>query len=123
VSTAGKVWTIAPVSKGDVWTDDGSGYICEIRTIRIDHGTAKRKTINKVKLICDKESTGTVTLEASDDDYGSWVMWGSFDLTKMEPTINRCGSYVGGRAYRLRHENSAHFRAEALEIEYVEASG
>lgn len=118
VNTGGKIYTIRPSSSGEVHTDDGSTYTTEIRTSRIDHDTDRRKFVKSVRLVADDQSTGTVTLEASDDDYGSWVTLGTFDLTTKRKSIARCGSYVGGRAYRLRHSADGAFRAEALEIDY-----
>ena len=120
-NTSGKVYTINPVSQGELYQDDGVTYDCQIRTARIDHGTGKRKFVHEVKLICDKQSAGTVTLEASDDDYGTWTTLGTFDLTEMEPKISGCGSYVGGRAYRLTHSYNGAFRGEALEITFEAA--
>jgi hypothetical protein len=118
VKTDGKVYTIKPASGGEAHRDDGSTYSMEIRTARIDHGTEYRKFVKCVRLVADDQSSGTVTLEASDDDYDSWVTLGTFDLTKKDKRIYRCGSYRGGRAYRLTHSADAAFRAEALEIEY-----
>jgi hypothetical protein len=118
VNTGGKIYTISPAAYGELHTDDGSTFTTEIRTSRIDHGSARRKFIRRIGLVADEESTGTVTLEASDDDYQSWVTLGTFDLTGHLKDIFRCGSHTGGRAYRLRHSTNGAFRAEALEIEY-----
>jgi hypothetical protein len=117
-STDGKVYRIDPVSDGELYRDDGSSYSLVIRTAGLDFGTGRRKFIPRIKLICDKVSTGTALLEASDDDFGSWVTIGTFDLTSMEPELNRCGSHVGKRAYRLTHSTNGPFRGEALEIDY-----
>ena len=116
--TDGKIYKIDPASDGELFQDDTSTYAMQIRTSRIDHGTNKRKVIPEIRLVCDRQSSGTVTLEASDDDYGSWATLGVFDLSSMEPKITRCGSYHGGRAYRLTHSTNAMFRGEALEIDY-----
>lgn len=119
LNTGGKVYTIKPASDGELHTDDGSTYTTEIRTSRLDMGTEKRKFVPSIRLIADNQASGSVTLEASDDDYATWKTLGTFDLTQHNKRINRCGSYVGGRAYRLRHSDDAPFRAEALEIEYT----
>jgi hypothetical protein len=117
-NNSGKIYTISPAAYGELHTDDGSTFTTEIRTSRIDHGTTKRKFIRSVGLVADEESTGTVTLEASDDDYQSWVTLGTFDLTAHKKRIYRCGSHTAGRAYRLRHSTNGAFRAEAIEIDY-----
>ena len=89
-----------------------------IQTARINHGTDKRKFVKSVRLIADNQESGTATLEKSDDDYGTFTTLGTFDMTSMDKRINRCGSYKGGRSYRITHSANTAFRAEALEIEY-----
>lgn len=121
-STSGKVYTINPAANGELYQDDGSSYSLQVRTSRLDMGTSKRKFVPEIRLICDKQSAGTATLEASDDDYITWKTLGTFDLTSMEPKITRCGSHKGGRAYRLTHSYNGPFRAEALEIDYSVAA-
>lgn len=119
VETGGKIYTINPAANGQLWRDDGSSYSAEIRTSRIDHGTNKRKFVHEIRLIADKQSTGTVTVEKSDDDYATWQTLGTIDLTSdMDFHLARCGSFKGGRAYRLTHSDNAPFRAEAIEIDY-----
>jgi hypothetical protein len=121
VSTGGKVYSIKPASDGETHTDDGSTYSMQIRTSRINFGTDRRKFIKSIRLIADDQDDGDVTLEYSDDDYETWHTLGTFDLTRHEKRINRCGAHKGGRAYRLTHSDDGPFRAEALEIEYDEA--
>ena len=116
--TSGKIYRINPAADGNVYTDDGTAYDMQIRTSKIDHGDGGRKFIPLIRLIADTQSSGTVTLEASDDDFGSWETLGTFDLTVAEKEIHSCGSYEGGRAYRLTHSAAAACRAEALEIHY-----
>lgn len=119
-NTSGKIYTVNPALNGDLYQDDGSAFTMEIRTSKIDHGTNRRKFITEIRLLCDNQSSGTVTLEANDSDYdpASWVTLGTFDLTASEARITRCGSYLQGRAYRLTHSANSAFRAEALEIDY-----
>jgi hypothetical protein len=118
ISTSGKIYTIKPSSYGELHTDDGSTFTTEVRTSKLDFDTDRRKFVKSVGLVADEESTGTVTLEASDDDYATWFTLGTFDLTAKKKRIYRCGSHRGGRAYRLRHSSDGAFRAEALEIDY-----
>ena len=115
----GYIYKISPGSDAEVYADNGTNYDMEIRTSRINFGTSKRKFIPSIKLICDELSSGSVTLEASDDNYVTWKTLGTFDLTVAEPKITRCGSHKGGRAYKLTHSTDSFFRAEALEIDYV----
>lgn len=92
-------------------------YSAIAQTQRHAHGTNNRKFVKSVSLVSDKQSSGTATLEYSDDDYGSWTTAGTFDLTKMNPRIHRCGSFVGGRAWRVTHSANTAFRADALEVD------
>lgn len=116
--TGGKVYTINPIAQGNLYTDDGADYTMEIRTSKIDLGTSKRKRIKSIRLIADTTSTGTCTLEWSDDDYATWSTARTIDLSSKEPKLTSCGSHKGYRAYRLKHTGGGPFRAEALEIEY-----
>lgn len=120
--TDGKVYTINPVANGELYQDDGVAYSMQIRTSRIDHGTSKRKFVEEIVLVGDRQSAGTATLECSDDDYATWTTLGTFDLTQMEPKITRCGSHKGGRAYRLTHSFNGPFRGQALAIRYQVAA-
>jgi hypothetical protein len=121
VDTDGKIYTINPASDGELHTDDGSAYTMEIRTSRLDFGTDRRKTVNRIRLVADDQASGSATLEFSDDDYESWTTLGTFDMTRKVKEITRCGAYEGGRAYRLRHSSDAAFRGEALEFDYMVA--
>ena len=118
VNDSGKVYTIKPSSDGELYTDDGVAFTMEVRTSRLDMGTENRKFVSSIRLIADDQASGEATLEASDDDYQTWFTLGTFDMTALDKRINRCGSYKGGRAYRLRHSDNAAFRGEALQIEY-----
>ena len=118
VLTTGKLYTIAPASHGQLYTDDGTAFTMEVRTSKLDFGTSKRKRIKSIRLICDSDSTGTAYLSWSDDDYATWSTPRAFDLTSKEPKLSACGSHKGYRAYKLTHASNSNFRAEALEIEY-----
>lgn len=90
-----------------------------IQTSKLNFGTEARKFISKVSLLgSDIQASGTATLEFSDDDYATWTTVGTFDMTKINPFITRCGSNQGGRAWRLTHSANTAFRAQALKFEY-----
>lgn len=109
-------WT--SVSQTPVFQDDGAAFTMTIQTSKIDHGTDKRKFVSAIRLIGDVQASGTATLTCSDDDYATQVTLGTFDMTSMVKKITRCGSYKGGRSYRITHSANTAFRAEAIEIEY-----
>jgi hypothetical protein len=118
INNSGKVYTINPVSDGDLYQDDGSTYTMTITTSRVDHGTNKRKFIRAVRLIGDVQDSGSAALSYSDDDYATFTSAGDFDLTITNPKLQGLGSYEGGRVWKLEHSANTAFRAEALEIEY-----
>lgn len=108
-------------SRNNVVYQDGiTAYTNTIQTSKVTHGTQRRKFVNSIRLNADVQTSGTCTLESNDNDYAtaSWVTLGTFDLTSMNKRITRCGSYKGGRAYRLTHSANTAFRAESVEIDY-----
>lgn len=99
--------------------DNQSTFSMIARTSKQDFGTETLKTVKSVSLMgSDIQSSGTATLEYSDDDYTTWTTVGTFDLTKINPKIHRCGAFRGGRAWRLTHSANTPFRAQALKFEY-----
>lgn len=91
----------------------------KVRTSRLDLGTGNRKFVQYYELDSDIQSSGTATLEVSDDDYATWTTVGTFDMTKLAPRIYRGGSFKGGRAHRITHSASTPFRASTLTIKYA----
>ena len=103
------------------FTDAAATMTATVRTNGIDLDTDEEKFVTEIWLDADTQASGTATLECSDDDYGSWVTLGTFDMTKHEKRITRCGSHTGERAYRLTHSANTAFRARALRIKYATA--
>ena len=115
INTSGKIYQINPSADGEVYQDDGSTYSAVCQTSEVDHGTDARKFTSKISSIADTQTAGTVTLECTDDGYATWQTLGTFDLTVAAKDIPRCGSYEGGRAYRLTHAYNGPWRASALD--------
>ncbi len=116
--TAGAIYRIKPSSDGQLNTDNGTAFTMEIRLSKIDHGTSKRKRIHSLRLICDKDTTGTASISWSDDDYATWSTPRTIDLSSKEPKLTNLGSHKGYRAYKITQSSNTPFRAEAIEIEY-----
>lgn len=104
------------------FSDDGVAFDMFVQTPKLDLGTQNRKKIKSIGLVCDEQAAGTVTVEFSDDDFESLVTLGTLDITGPQPRLYRGGSFRGGRAWRLTHNDTEDFRAEAIEIEYEEGS-
>jgi hypothetical protein len=107
--------------RSDIYQDSGdpAPFTMSCQTSKTDFGTENLKTIKNVALMgSDIQSSGTATLEYSDNDYTTWTTAGTFDLTTINPKIHRVGSFRGGRAWRLTHSANTAFRAQALKFEY-----
>lgn len=117
--TGGYVYTINPIAQGALYTDAGVAFTMEIRTAKIDHGTNMRKVVTSVELIgTDMAAGNTPYLSYSDDDYATWSTPRAFNTTRERPFLTRCGSYKGGRAYKITDSSNAPFRAQAIAITY-----
>jgi hypothetical protein len=121
MKTDGKVYTINPVSDGQLYEDDGAAFTMEVRTAKIDFGTNRRKFFDSIELLgCDMSSGAQPYISWSDDDYETWSTPRAFDMTGNHPRITRCGSTQGQRAFKITESTDAAFRAEALAISYKE---
>lgn len=112
-NTDGKVYRLNP----DVHTDDAGNILVTIITDRVDFNSNKNKEQLGLSLICDRQSTGTVTVDWSDDDYQTWKTSRSLDLTAGR-AYTKAGGVFRRRAYRFQHTANAPFRAETFELEY-----
>lgn len=110
----GRIYTFPTTT----FQDSGTTITVTLQTEGRDQGTRNRKFVPEVELVGDTQSSGTATLLASDNDYSSFTTIGTFDLTQERKVINRCGSYVGKRAWRVTHAQNTAFRAQALRVNY-----
>lgn len=111
-STDGKIYKLDPTQ----YQDDAGIILCHIITSKVDMGTMQQKRQLRLELVADRESSGTVTVDWSDDDYQSYSTTRSLDLTTRPYT--KSGGVFRRRAYRFKHEVNAPFRAEAFEIDF-----
>ena len=112
-NTDGKIYRLDPA----IHTDDAGAILTTVITDRIDFNTNNFKSQLELALICDKQSSGTVTVDWSDDDYGSWSSSRSLDLTAGR-AYTKAGGVFRRRAYRFQHTTNAPFRAETVELSY-----
>jgi hypothetical protein len=111
-STDGKIYELDP----DVHTDDAGAILVKVVTDKVDFNTTAQKFQANLALVCDAQSSGTVTVDWSDDDYGTWSTSRSLDLTARR-AYTKSGGVFRRRAYRLLHSANTPFRAESLELE------
>lgn len=107
----------------NVYQDDLAPIYVEIVTRRLDFDETRQKRFLRVELIGDQQSTGTVTLDWSDDDYTTFGVVQparTLDLTGTVTVRPMCKSIGRHRrpAFRLQHTSNGDFRAEALEFDY-----
>lgn len=103
------------------YQDDGTAFSAVVQTGPIDLGKSKDRTIfSRIGITGDVTAGSTVTVEYSDDDYGSWTTWGAVDMSSMQSM--RYGIMQGGSAFRrdfrLTHSANTAFRSETLDIGY-----
>lgn len=110
---SGKVYGMNPSLF--VFTDDTNTYTATSKLPSYDHGTSARKFYSEVNLVCDREiSSSPITLLYSDDDYQTWVNWGTLDLSDDRPKANRLGN-SRKRAWAISHSANTPMRIEYLE--------
>lgn len=110
-NTDGKIYKLDSTA----FQDDAGAILCDIITSRIDLGTAQQKRQFRLELIADVQSSGTVTVDWSDDDYQNWSTSRSLDLTTRPFTL--AGGAFRRRVFRLKHTANAAYRVEALELD------
>jgi hypothetical protein len=96
------------------YDDDGTAFNFVSQSDKVDAGNLVRKYWGQANAVADT-NPATATLEVSDDDYQTWTTWGTFDLSKMRPMLNRGGS-SRRRAFRMTQTDSNPARWEAIEI-------
>lgn len=113
--TSGKVYVMNTASL--VFTDDGTTYTMRAQTSNVDLGTNRTKFWESAEVVGDEEeSSSTVTLLYTDDDYQNYTSWGTLDLADEERKASMLGSSKR-RAWVLTHSANTPARIEALELE------
>lgn len=105
VSTSGKVYIINPSSL--VFTDDGAAFTASVQSNSDDGGTPYRKFYGEFRLDADVEpTTSTLTVSYSDDDFATFVVAGTIDLSAPQK-LTRLGASSptawNKRAWKLSH--------------------
>jgi hypothetical protein len=105
-STSGKVFKIDPNSF--VYQDNGGAYTATAQSGN-DSGS-NWKFYDELNIAADTESTtSTLNVYTSDDDYATWVLWDSRDLSGNMPKLTRGGSSQR-RAWKFTHADNTAFR-------------
>ena len=100
------------------YSDQNSVITCDIITPNFDGGTNRIKHLNVMKFICDQVPGSILQVRKNDNDYDA-TKWSNFrrvDLSKKQPVLVSCGSFVR-RAHHFRHQSQTAFRMRAVEMQ------
>lgn len=111
-NTDGKIYELGSTT----YQDDAGAILCHIQTNLVDLGTAQQKRLFRFELLADVQSTGTCTVEWSDDDGNNWNTARTLDLTT-RPYTKACGVFRR-RIFRIKHTANYPFRVMAFEIDF-----
>ena len=91
----------------------------EVVTTRHDNNTMQNKFQSRAQVIGDyNASTGTITVEYTDDDYQTWSTARTQDLDNSESWLTRLGMFKR-RAFRIKHEQNLRMRISHIETNTV----
>ena len=109
ISTAGKVYLINPAAL--VFEDDGVTYTATFQSQNMD-ADGNMMFFDFMRIIADTEpTTSTLTISASDDDFVTFNVLGTVDLSQKVKRIDRLGS-SDKRAWKFTHSANTAMRIE-----------
>lgn len=116
-STSGKVYVYNPETL--TFQDDGATFTASIQSMNDDSKTNYRKFYDEFRLDADIEPVASImTLSVSDDDFQSFEVIDSIDLSSPQK-ITRLGSSSPGnwnrRAWKLTNSSNAAFRIRSAD--------
>lgn len=115
VSTSGKVYVMNHATL--VFEDDGTTYTARIQTGNEDNGTNARKFYSYMDIVGDVETSASVlTVSKSDDDFATYDVLGTVDLSSQLRRLTRLGS-ARRRAWVFTHSANTPMRLERGEGE------
>jgi len=102
----------------DYTNDDGNVIQCDIYTPNFDGGTKRRKQMEALEFIADKQAGSTLMVRVNDYDYdpSKWTNFRAVDLSKNQPRLTNCGTFTR-RAHNLRHRSNTTMRLQAIELQ------
>ena len=100
------------------FTDNGLTITVDIVTPNFDGETNRRKQMNVMKFIADETPGSVLQVRKNDHDFAldKWSNFRNVDLSKKQPMLTNCGSFVR-RAYNLRHQSQTALRLKAVEMQ------
>lgn len=100
------------------FTDDGATITVDIVTPNFDGGVNRRKQMKVMKFIADQTAGSILQVRKNDNDFDptKWSNFRNVDLSKKQPMLTDCGSFVR-RSHNFRHQKQTAFRMEAIELQ------
>jgi len=100
------------------YQDINANIKMQFPTLRLDFDSLKRKGCSKIAVAGDwpLDTTSTMYLEWSDDDYRTWSPQRALPLSTNYPWTRRCGRFTR-RALRFTHTDAVPVRLEACEMD------
>lgn len=97
-------------------TDAGTPAPVDIYTANFDFGLNRSKNMNMMVFRADQVSGSTIDVRFTDDDYSSWSLSRTIDLSIKNPQSDSWGSFIR-RAYNIRHNKPTRMRIKAIDIQ------
>ena len=107
-ASSGYIYTF----QNSVYRDAGAAFPVILQTPRSNYGSANRKYEDELEIIGDV-SSGTITVEVSDDDFQTWTNVGSIDMSEQQKSVTRLGGFWN-RAHRFTFTANAPLRVQAF---------
>ena len=100
------------------YQDDSQTIKMQITTLKLDFDNMNRKFMYRLSLYGDwpLNTTSTMSVEWSDDDYRTWSVPRNLQLSTDLPVIRR-GGWFRRRAFRLTHTGNVPVRLEGMELD------
>ena len=116
-ATDGRIYTMEPT----VYQDAGTNYEVVLQTPRSNFGTSRKKYETEVGVVGDT-STGSLTVQVSDNDYSSFSTVGTIHMSTAFKNATRLGAFYS-RAHRFVYAANGPFRAQAWLPEIKKGTG
>ena len=109
VSTSGKVFVINPAAL--TFLDNGVAFTASIQSANDDQDSPYSKDWTYLAAMADIEpSESLMNVYYSDDDYNTWTLAGTWDLSDDKQYLTALGTSPRQRAWKFTHASDAAFR-------------
>jgi hypothetical protein len=99
-----------------LYQDNAVSFPCIVRTRPMYFGTQQQKYMSNLSLWADRKNAGSILVEASDDDYQTYPISRTIDLSVEYPRATQWGRFRS-RAFRLTYTTNNPLRLKNMEID------